>query len=298
MNDEHTIPSKTGAITGAVAGPYAELARSLRRFETRVSLLSPPRTGSTVVARLLWQRPELTHHCHEPFEASYWSDAGVESVANVLTRPMEIATGQRVPLATIERGGLLIKEMTFQMGPDELRFAAQTATCPVLFVVRDPRLSTTSRLRIVKELSNADTFAPIESGWPSLDEQVQWLRAEAIPYVIVDSERLRAAPGPALAGLATRLGLSPWADDPSWTPRPGLSLCTPEVGALMGEGRTADDPFYRRVLSSTGVEPPDAVDWDREEHRIAQAGLTRPVAEWMAIHERLLDDPNLVGPRD
>ena len=86
-----------------------------------------------------------------------------------------------------------------------------------------------------------------------------------------------------------------WANDPRWEPRPDLQLCAPEVGALMGEARTTDDPFYRRVLASTGIEPPDAIDWEREERRIAQAGLTRHVARWMEIHRRLQRDEQLVG---
>ena len=249
------------------------------------------------MARLLWQRAELTHHCHEPFEARYWGGAGVESVAAVLTRPMAVATGQRVALDAVEGGGLLLKEMTFQLDPGEALFCARLTTCPVVLVVRDPRLSTTSRLRILKELSNADTFAPVQSGWPSLDEQVRLFQAARLAYVIVDSDALRTHPGPVLVDLAKRLGLSPWPEPLSWAPRPGLQLCAPEVGTLMGEGRAADDPFYRRVLSSTGVEPPDAVDWEREEHHIERAGLTTHVAAWRDIHQRLLDDPNLVGPR-
>ncbi len=286
MTDEH--PAR-------VAADYADLGRALERFSIRIALLSPPRTGSTVVARLLWQGSTITHHCHEPFEAMYWSGAGRDTVAKVLERPMEVATGQRVPIASITGGGLLIKEMTFQMGMGEVSFLTRVATCPVVFVIRDPRLSTTSRLRIVKELSNAETFPPFESGWTALKEQVQFMRSTGVPYVIVDSDDLRSIPRSALTALSARLGLPPWPDDPSWDPRPGLQLCAPEVGALMGDGRTADDPFYRRVLSSTRIEPPDAVDWQREEHRIAQAGLTAHVAEWMEIHRRLLDDEHLAA---
>ncbi|WP_151898230.1 hypothetical protein [Streptomyces sp. C8S0] len=70
-------------------------------YETRLALISPPRTGSTAVARLLWQHPAVTHHCHEPFEACYWGDQGLESVESILTNPMEVESGGRVPLADV-----------------------------------------------------------------------------------------------------------------------------------------------------------------------------------------------------
>lgn len=285
-------------VTGQVAGPLSARLRRvperLEHFETRIALLSPPRTGSTLVARLLWQLPEITHHCHEPFEAVYWGGAGADSAAEAMLHPMEIATGKRVPAASIDGGGLLIKEMTFQLGSSEARFVAYLATRPVVLVVRDPRLSTTSRLRIIKEISNADTFPPVEGGWQALDEQVRLLRSIGVPYVIVDSDRLRTDPQPVLAELAVRTRLSSWPVDPSWQPRRGLQLCTPEVATLMGEKRALDDPFYRRALSSTGIQPVDAVNWDHEESQIARAGLTEHVAEWMEIYRRLLDDEQLV----
>lgn len=279
-------------------GLDSRLRGALGRFPTRVVLLSPPRTGSTLVARLLWQLPELTHHCHEPFEAAHWGGAGFDSVADNLCHPMALATGERVAGESVEGGGgLLIKDMTFQLGSGDATLLARLATTPVILVIRDPRLSTTSRLRIVKELCGSDTFAPHESGWPALAEHVQLFRSLAIPYVIVESDQLRSHPGEVLPALAARLPLSSWPENPSWEPRPGLRLCAPEVSKLMGARPADDDPFYRRVLDSTGIQPVDDVDWAREEHRIAEAGLTEHVAEWRHAYRLLLEDDHLVtGP--
>ncbi|WP_242909174.1 hypothetical protein [Actinomadura terrae] len=266
-------------------------------YSNRLLLISPPRTGSTVIARLLWQHALITHHCHEPFEACYWGGQGAESVASCLGNPMEVATGDRVRLADVPRGsGLLIKEMSFQLTPDQFDELAGIATAPVIFVMSDPRLSTTSRLRVVRELSKASTFPPFESGWPSLAEQVARCRERGVPYTLVDSDDLRADPAGMTAALLAALGLPSQAGLESWSPRPTLQLCSPEVGALMSDVRRADDPFYRKVLGSTGIQPRPRVDWDREEALISAAGLHVEVETWLRLYREMRADPNRLGP--
>lgn len=264
-------------------------------YATRVAIVSPPRTGSTAVARLLWQHPDLTHHCHEPFEACYWGSRGFDAVESCLRWPMEIATGRRVPLAEVPGGsGLLMKEMTFQLDSTQLELLVELATPPVVFVMSDPRLSTTSRLRIVGDLYGTTTFPPFESGWQSLREHIDVCSSRGVPYVLVDSDDLRADPVGMTATLIGAVGLRSVSDLATWEARPGLQLCAPEVGALMSEARRADDPFYRRVLASTGVEPRDAVDWDRETALISSAGLSREVDGWLAMYEDLRADRGLL----
>lgn len=274
----------------------AELANV---YETRVALVSPPRTGSTAVARLLWQHSAITHHCHEPFEACYWGNQGADSVESCLVNPMEIETGDRVSLADVPRGsGLLVKEMSFQLSANQFELLAGLVTAPPIFVMSDPRLSTTSRLRIVRELSGAETFPPFESGWQSLYEQLAFCRQRDIPYVLVDSDDLRADPAGVTAALMTAIGLPSTEGLETWSPRPGLRLCSPEVGALMSDVRRADDPFYRKVLGSKGIQPRGDVDIERENAAIAAAGLTDEVEKWLLLHEEMRADPALVaGPR-
>ncbi len=273
----------------------AELANA---YQTRVVLISPPRTGSTAAARLLWQHSAITHHCHEPFESCYWGNQGEESVRNCLFNPMEIDTGDRVPLADVPYGsGLLVKEMSFQLSAGQFGVLARIATVPLVFVMCDPRLSTTSRLRIVRQLSGADTFPPFESGWQSLYEQLELCRQRGIPYALVDSDDLRADPVGVTAALMAAIGLPSAAGLEAWLPRPGLQLCSPEVGALMSDVRRKDDPFYRKVLGSTGIQPRDAVDWDQENAMISAAGLSDDVEKWLRCYEELRADPALMaGP--
>jgi hypothetical protein len=265
-------------------------------YRTRVVLISPPRTGSTAVARLLWQHALITHHCHEPFEACYWGGRGAESVRDCLGNPMDVATGARVRLADVPRGsGLLVKEMSFQLTAGQFDELAGLATTPVIFVMSDPRLSTTSRLRIIHELSGASTFPPFESGWPSLARQLARCRERGISYVLVDSGDLRADPAGVSAALVAAAGLPPQAGLESWQPRPGLQLCSPEVGALMSDARRADDPFYRAVLGSTGVQPRASVDWVREDAAISAAGLAGEVEEWLGLYRQMRADPGLLS---
>jgi hypothetical protein len=291
-----------GCSMGRAAGDGGEALSAveplLRAFPLRLTLVSPPRTGSTLLARILWEHPGVTHHCHEPFEAQYWGNAGPESCVKVLSNPLEIASATRSALDSIKGRGLLLKEMTFQINRSQFLFLARLANKPVTFVVRDPRLATTSRLRILKELRGAATFPPLESGWPSLAGHVAACREESVPYVIVDSHLLRVEPKRTLLALGAHLGIDFDGSMLSWRKRPDLQLCEPEVGTLMGEGRAHDDPFYRRVLGSSGVQPPDPVDWAMEEREIGSAGLTDHVREWADIYRAMREDSNFVAARD
>ncbi|MDS0139285.1 MULTISPECIES: hypothetical protein [unclassified Amycolatopsis] len=266
-----------------------------RVYRHRLVLVSPPRTGSTPVARLLWQHPAIGFHCHEPYEARYWGGQGAESVATCLRNPMSIAGGQRVPLRQVPGGsGLLVKEMSFQLNEDQFAELAAVATAPIVFVLRDPRKSTVSRLRIVRELYDGDRFPAFESGWPSLATQVTWCRRNDVRYVLIDSDDLRAAPAGTSAALLSALGLAESGPVHVWEPRPGLQLVSPEVGTLMSAARTADDPFYRRVLASRGIEPPDHPEPEVEDVLIEKAGMADDVAAWAKLHASLRQDPNLL----
>jgi hypothetical protein len=212
---------------------------------------------------------------------------------------MEIDTGKRVPLADVPQGsGLLVKEMSFQLSITQFDQLAGLATAPPIFVICDPRLSTTSRLRIVRELFGKEAFPPFESGWQSLHEQLEFCRQRDIAYVLVDSGDLRADPAGGAAALTAAIGLPSTAGLETWLPRPGLQLCPPEVGALMSETRRTDDPFYRKVLASTGIQPRGYVDWERESALISAAGLSDDVEGWLHRYEEMRTDPALIaGPR-
>ncbi|MFR9770790.1 hypothetical protein [Nocardia sp. SC052] len=264
--------------------PLTDLHDALAKaYDRRITLVSPPRVGSTPVARLLWEHPAVTHHSHEPFEAFYWGTADVDSVERNFRSPMIVATGERAALPD-GGGGLLAKEMSFQLDEDQFLFLARLATSPVLFVIRNPLLTTTSRLRIVHELYGRNTFEPWESGWDALARQVEICGCEGIPYVVLDSDDLRTDPVMVASTLLSALDLPQVPGLHRWRAQPGLQLCTPEVGALMSEKRTSDDPFYRRVLASVGVQPPDTPDWEAQQQLVTDAGLIEHVTRWNDVY--------------
>jgi hypothetical protein len=122
-------------------------------------------------------------------------------------------------------------------------------------------------------------------------------RERDIPYVLLDSDDLRADPAGMTAALITAIGLPSQARLDEWAPRPGLQLCSPEVGALMSDTRRTDDPFYRKVLSSTGIQPRTRVDWSSEEALIEAAGLAGEVETWQGLYQDLRQNPYRVGAR-
>ncbi|HET8662486.1 MAG TPA: hypothetical protein VFM55_26390 [Micromonosporaceae bacterium] len=277
-----------------------ELAGALAAiYPVRIALVSPPRTGSTAIARMLWQHTSVTHHCHEPFEACYWGGAEADPVGRSLRSPMAVETGLRVPLSQVApSSGLLVKEMSFQLRPAQFRSLARLASTPVVFAVRDPRLAAASRLRIVRELYDHTTFPPFESGWASLAMQVRMCQEEGLAYLVVDTTDLRNDPVGMSQALLRALGLPPEPDIGSWSPRPGLQLCPPETGALMSDKRRVDDPFYRRVLASDGIKPVDRVDWAAEHEAIRAAGLSDDVDAWMNTYSDLRRDARLLRSAD
>jgi hypothetical protein len=113
---------------------------------------------------------------------------------------------------------------------------------------------------------------------------------------LVDSDDLRADPVGMTDALVAAIGLAPQAGLEIWTPRPGLQLCSPEVGALMSDVRRADDPFYRKVLGSTGIQPRECVDWDREDALISAAGLAGEVETWLGLYREMRAAPGWLGP--
>ena len=208
-------------------------------------IVSPPRCGSTVLARSLWQHGAFRWYLHEPLDWTYHGADGAGAM------PPELGGGRlldRALFSTARPAGLgaVIKEMTFQAGDSVAAFTA--ATVPVVFLVRDPRLAVLSRMRRRERDGDNPAFPGKEAGWKDLRSAVGYFREIGADYLIVDIADLRRNPGAALPLLCQRLGLD-W--DPgmlSWDSVPHLKL-----GNIGG----AQDSWYTRVLASTTWEGPD-----------------------------------------
>jgi hypothetical protein len=250
-----------------------------------VLVVGPPRTASTTVARVLWNHPSIDFYCHEPYENRYFGIGPSDSAATSLRNPIclaDLLPGKRT-VAPAD-GGLLIKEMSFQVG-DAFENLASLTDKPIVFLVRDPRLTIASRMRLIKHYHGSAAFDPRETGWTDLEVQIDRCREVGIPYVLVDATDLRSRPEAAFAKLFARLGMTFSPDQLRWSPVTNLDL-----------GRLApNDRFYERVLASTGIEPPSeeipAVD-DFPTDR----GLREHAREAVDIYNRLLEDKHRVGP--
>jgi Sulfotransferase domain len=219
------------------------LAERLRtRHDEIYVLVGPPRTASTAVSRILWNHPEVGFYSHEPFEPTWYEQAGVERAAELLEAPQAVG-------ALGGRGAgraLVVKEMTFQAG-EAFPLLAELATRPLVFLIRDPRLTIASRMRVLRRSGRPEVFPLRESGWEDLARQLAYVRREGIPHLVVDSSDLRAAPEQVVPALLEALGLSFTPDLLGWrsSEATGLSVVS-----------GSDDPFYQRILDSQGIEPP------------------------------------------
>ncbi|HEX4806077.1 MAG TPA: hypothetical protein VFU94_09265 [Conexibacter sp.] len=231
------------AHAGVTAAAVPGLAERLRERHGEVYvLLGPPRTASTAVSRILWNHPAVGFYSHEPFEPTWYEGAGVERAAELLDAPEPVAgLGGRGA-----GSALVVKEMTFQVG-DAFPLLAALATRPIIVLIRDPRLTIASRMKVLRRSGRPEVFPLRESGWEDLVRQLAHMRAEGIPHVVVDSSELRRAPETVAPALLARLGLPFTPDLLTWRSSSATGL-----SAVSG----SDDPFYQRVLDSTGIEPP------------------------------------------
>jgi hypothetical protein len=205
-------------------------------------IVAPPRTASTALARVLWNHPSVGFYSHEPFEPTYYRDAPASVAAELLEAPEPVsALGGRGT-----GSALVVKEMTFQVG-DAFGLLASLATRPIVFLIRDPRLSIASRMRVLRRAGRSEVFPLRESGWDDLERQLAHCEREGIDHFIVESTHLRAKPTRIVPQVCERLGLDYAPELLTWEPSGSTGL-----SAVSG----AADPFYERVLESGGVQAP------------------------------------------
>ena len=235
-------------------------------------IVAPPRTASTALARVLWNHPQVGFYSHEPFEPTYYRGEGPEVAVELLEAPEPVATlGGRG-----SGDALVVKEMTFQVG-DAFPLLAELATRPIVFVIRDPRLSVASRMRVLRRADRPEVFPLRESGWDDLEAQLAYVEGERIEHVIVDSTGLRAVPSRIVPAVFARLGLDYAPELLTWESSKATGL-----SAVSGER----DPFYERVLASGGLEAPQE-ELPSMEHFPEQDGFRAHVAECVARYEVL-----------
>jgi hypothetical protein len=222
---------------------HERLARVRERHGEVLAIVAPPRTASTALARILWNHAQVGFYAHEPFEPTWYRDAGVEVAAELLESPSPV--GELGGTAT-DGTALVVKEMTFQVG-DAFPLLAELATRPIVFLIRDPRLSIASRMEVLRRSGRPELFPLRESGWDDLERQLDFVHAAGLPHLVVDSRDLRSAPESVVPPILDALGLDFSPELLSWKPSSATGL-----SAVSGPA----DPFYQRVLESGGIEAP------------------------------------------
>jgi hypothetical protein len=241
----------------------AELELVASAYDEIVLLLAPSRTASTALARVFWGHDAIAFYTHEPFDRSFHEGAPLGSAAEAMLEPLDL----RHVLGAPDRGiGLLVKEMTFQVG-NAAAALMELATLPVVFLLRDPRLAIWSRMRMLGRGSEPVPFPPAETGWTALQEQVRHCRLNRIDYALLDASDMRRAPHAVLGPLFDRLG--------------GLG--------------DAQHHWYRRILESSGLEPPSEPIPPLE--RFPEEDGLRKHVEWaLEAYEELRRDPCFLAP--
>jgi len=243
-------------------------------------ILSPPRCGSTAVSRAFWQHPAFRWYAHEPCDSVYHREGGAADVIQAIEEGVDTAS---IPGSATSGNGIIIKEMTFQ-ADGLLPELVAAATLPVLFTVRDPRLSIRSRMRQREHGGQPPLFPPAESGWHALDAALALVRDARIPHAIVEFDRLCADPAAVTRAACRRLGLRFVPEMLSWESARAIPL-----GQLGPEQRH----WYERVLASTGFERPAGTPPPVGSFP-ADHGIRAHVAECLGIYERVLAEPGTI----
>ncbi len=220
------------------------LAAVVERYSEVYTIVSPPRCSSTALARVFWEQRSVRYYRHEPFETTYYSGESLADVERKLAAPLDLRSLKNIPAAADGRA-LVIKEMPYQVG-ENFPLLAAMATRPVVFLMRDPRLSIASRMRKKQEVGDSPLFPHIESGWDLWRRQIEWCRQEGVEHHLIDSTDFRNRPLEVLPELFGSLRLPFEASLLAWRACPEV-----ELDNLGGRHRH----LYRAVLSSSGIQP-------------------------------------------
>ena len=249
-------------------------------------IVSPPRCGSTAFARVFWEHPSVRYYSHEPFEVTYYRTAGLDDVATRLADPLDLAAIS--PATAGPRGdSLVIKEMPYQVG-GHFPLLASLATQPLVFLLRDPRQNIASRIEKKLETGDSPFFPLIETGWELIAQQIDYCRQNDVAYLIVEASDFRNAPAMVFPQVFAAFGLDFTPAMLSWRAHPDIDLDN------LGGAHTH---LYRRVLTSTGIEPAHEA-MPPLDGFTTENGVRDHVAACLEIYHRLCRDARRIVPVD
>jgi hypothetical protein len=253
-----------------------------QKFGNILVIVSPPRCGSTALARFFWHQPAFRYYAHEPYETVYYKGDSEEIVHTKLLSPIDLSveySGKTRP----EGQGLIIKEMPYQVGPyfsDLVLFA----TYPIIFMIRDPRLNIKSRIDKKIMANQTSNFPLTETGWELIRQQIDFCDQKRHEFVIVDCTEMRNHPVDIFSKLTKRLGLPFEQTMLQWQRANEIDLDN-----LDGQ----HSHLYQRILNSNGIEPatepiPEINDFPEEN------GFRQHVQEALLIYQALKFHPRKI----
>jgi hypothetical protein len=137
---------------------YKKLKLLVEKDQLSIKLiLSPPRTGSTMLETALSHSSDVTMECHEPF-IKVLSKSGLDlGFKNIYQLASSDNKNEKVVI--------VIKELANRLGTGKaFRQICKLSDAPVLFLIRNPLLSMESRLRkIIVTMNTKDRL--ILQGW-------------------------------------------------------------------------------------------------------------------------------------
>ena len=245
-------------------------------------IVAPPRSSSTALSRAFWEQPSVRYYAHEPFEIVYYQHREIGEVLPRLRTPLDLRKVKRHPGDGRGRD-LVIKEMPYQVG-DYFKYLISLTRRPVIFLIRDPRLNISSRMRKKIEVGDSPLFPLIESGWVLLDAQIEYCRRNGLPFMLIDSGDFRRYPELVFEKFFKAIGLPFSPEYLKWHALPGFDLDNLEgshthlyTGVLESEGVTAD------------TDPLPELTYFPES-----GGFRDHVIECLAIYHRLRELPELI----
>lgn len=260
--------------------PQAALLNVVKEKYSHIyAIISPPRCSSTAFARVFWEHPSIRYYSHEPFELTYYAEAGIEKVHQKLLNPLDLCAINSDPSAN-KGEALVIKEMPYQVWHN-FPLLAELATKPLVFLIRDPRINIASRMNKKCEVGDSPYFPHIETGWELLNSQIAQCQTQNIPYLIVDGADFRNKPDLIFPQIFEALSLEFSPAQLSWQPQTDLDLDN-----LGGAHRH----LYYHVLNSAGMEPDRDVPPPLSSFP-AEHGVRNHVAACLQIYKELQADP-------
>ncbi|MCR3721207.1 MULTISPECIES: hypothetical protein [Prauserella salsuginis group] len=243
-------------------------------------VIGPPRSASTALSRVIWNNPAIRYYSHEPYESTYFKGLDAAAAEAAIDSPVDLQ-----PVVGAKVGeGVLVKEISFQIGPHLPQLLSKTAH-PVVFLLRDPRLTISSRRRVRQLQEQPLDFPLAETGWNALIEQIDQCQQHDVPHIVMDSYDFRSNPPQVFDQMFTAWGLYFDESQLRWQPQPELQLSNYRVGGV--------DHFFTRVLNSKGLEMPVEVPIPVED--FPETNGLRDHVRWATEqYERLRNAPQFV----